>query len=251
MEIFFYWLISSIIISLISLIWIVVFYFLSKQNFEKQLIYFLSFSSWAFVWNVFLHIFPEFIEKFWYDEFTWFYIIWWILWFFVLEKYLNWNHCHHIPTKNHPHSFWIMSLLWDFIHNFIDWITLMMAYSLNITLWITTTIAIIAHEIPQEISDFWTLLYAKFTKKSAILLNLFVSISSIIWVIVWFYFYSNFENIEKVLLPIAWWTMIYIALSDFIPKLHEKKKLFESISIITIFILWILTIYFVWEMFHH
>jgi len=100
------------------------------------------------------------------------YVLSGILLFFVLEKVIHWQHCHMPITKQHVHPFAKMNLIGDSLHNFIDGLIIAASYMINIPTGIATTIAVVVHEIPQEIGDFGVLLHGGFSKGKALLLNL-------------------------------------------------------------------------------
>jgi len=153
------------------------------------------------------------------------FIILGLLLFFILEKFLYWRHCH--KDKYYIHSFAYLNLLGDGLHNFIDGLIIAAAYLINISLGITTTIAIILHEIPKEVGDFGVLVYAGFKKKKALFYNFLSALTAILGAILGYLISGGF-NIT-ILLPFAAGGFIYIAATDLIPELHKRVKVSESI----------------------
>jgi zinc and cadmium transporter len=98
--------------------------------------------------------------------------------FFIIEKVFHWRDCH--KKKCDVHTFHYMNLVGDTIHNFIDGLILAASYVTSVELGFTTTIAIEAHEIPQEIGDFGVLVYGGFEKKKALVLNFIVALTIVI-----------------------------------------------------------------------
>ena len=127
--------------------------------------------------GAFLHMLPEVVEK----EGSFklvisLSIIGGILLSFFLEKVIHWRHCHMPITAKHVHHVGIMSLVGDALHNFIDGVIIGASYLISIPAGIATTIAVIFHEIPQEIADFGVLIHSGFTKKKALLFNFLTSL---------------------------------------------------------------------------
>lgn len=237
-KIWLYAILGSLITSLISLIW--VFTLSLRASFLKKiLIYMISLSAWALLWDAFIHLLPELVEEswFWLNISLW--IIWWIVISFILEKLIHWRHCHHPTTKDHPHPLAIMNLFWEALHNFLDWLIIGWAFLIDIQAWIATVIAVILHEIPQEIWDFWVLIHAWLTIKKALILNFIVSLTALLWVIVALILNNYVENINSFLIPITTWAFIYIASTDLIPELHKETNIINSTIQLAIFLLWV------------
>ncbi len=235
MSILFYSLISVFLISLVSLIGLASFS-VDPKKLKKILIFFISFSAGALFGDAFIHLMPELIEKGFLLSYSLF-ILFGILLFFTLEKVVHWRHCHMPTTKTHIHPFAYMNLIGDSLHNFIDGLIIAASYMVSIPIGITTTLAVLLHEIPQEVGDFSVLLYAGFTKTRALLLNFFTALTAALGVIVTFTLSNLVSNIEGILISIAIGGFLYIAGSDLIPELHKETKTFVSILQIIFFIL--------------
>ena len=137
---------------------------------------------------------------------------------FIVEKIIHWNHRHvhkkdHVH-KEHPHAFAVMNLYGDTFHNFIDGILIATSYVVSIPVGIATTIAVIMHEIPQEIGDFGMLLAGGFSKSKAILMNLLVGATAVLGTIVGFIL-INTEKMLTFLLPFSAGNLLYIVLCRF------------------------------------
>ncbi|MFC2143362.1 ZIP family metal transporter [Candidatus Aenigmatarchaeota archaeon] len=233
---------SVIIISLISLIGIVT--LLIKENaLRKVLLFLVSFSAGALFSGAFIHLLPEAVEKFGFGVEISLYTLSGIVVLFVLEKLIHWRHCHVPTSKNHPHPFGYINLIGDAIHNFIDGMIIGASYLASVTTGITTTIAVILHEIPQEIGDFGVLLYAGFSKKRALMMNFLSAITAILGTIVSLVLATYVEGITMFLLPFAAGGFIYIAGSDLIPELHKEEKMSKSIIQLIFFILGMMIMY--------
>ena len=227
---------SVILISIISFIGLFTIS-INQKKLKKILIYLISFSAGALLGDTFIHLLPEIIKKNNFNLSTSIYILSGIGIFFVLEKFIHWQHCHgNITQENHVHPFAYMNLIGDALHNFIDGAIIAASYLISVPAGIATTIAVAAHEIPQEIGDFGILLHGGFTKTKALFLNFISALASILGAIITIFAGNTIQNIEIFLIPIAAGGFIYIAGSDLIPELHKetniKKSIIQLISLI-------------------
>jgi zinc and cadmium transporter len=207
----------------------------------------VSFSAGALLGDVFIHLLPETIET----GFTLassLYILLGILFSFVIEKIIHWRHCHHSPTHNHPHPFALMNLVGDVFHNFLDGIIIGVSYLASIPVGIATTLAVVFHEIPQEIGDFGVLLHGGFKKSKALFLNFLTALTAILGAVIALLLSSSIQNLTTYLIPFTIGNFIYIASSDLIPELHKcefnTKQSFLQLATIILGILVMLTLTF-------
>lgn len=155
--------------------------------------------------------------------------------FFILEKFLFWYHCHDGKCPVHTYTYLI---LWgDVLHNFIDGVIIALTFMADIRLGIMTTIAVIFHEIPQEIGDFGTLLHGGFSRAKALLYNFLVSLSTIVGALLAFAFGSFLEPFIPIALALIAGNFIYLAVGDLMPELHESAKLSHSVAQIAFIIM--------------
>ncbi|MCX7094187.1 MAG: ZIP family metal transporter [Methylobacter sp.] len=148
--------------------------------------------------------------------------------FFILEKVVRWRHDHHIDISEQ--SAYIkpiakMNLMGDAIHNFVDGILIAGSFLVDPVLGFTTTLAIIAHEIPQEIGDVGALVYGGYPPAKAVLYNFYCSLTVVVGAVFTLLFSQVAESSLVFLLPIAAGGFIYIAATDMIPALHEHSTL--------------------------
>lgn len=230
--------IASFLVSLISLVWIFTLT-INKKILNRILLYFVGFSTWAMFGDVFIHLLPEYYEVIWNKQAGWLYILWWIIAFFIIEKIIHWNHCHSNECEEHNHKLAKMNLVWDLFHNLIDWIIIWSSFMIDYRVWIASTIAIILHEIPQEIWDFWVLLHSWLSIKKALYYNFITALSSLLWAALPYLLANKINNINNVLIPFAAWSFIYIAGSDLIPELHKNPKIKSSLLQLISIVLWI------------
>ncbi len=235
------WLYSLISVFLVSLVAIVGLVTLSvnTERLKKILIYLISFSAGALFGDAFIHLLPEIAESGIALGVS-LSIIFGIVLFFSLEKVIHWRHCHMPMTKTHVHPFAYMNLFGDALHNFIDGLIIAASYIVSIPAGIATTIAVLLHEIPQEIGDFGVLVYAGFSKKRAILMNFLTALTAIFGVVVALLLSDWFVGIEQYFVGVAIGGFLYIAGSDLIPELHKETKVSASLIQILTFILGVL-----------
>jgi zinc and cadmium transporter len=215
-------LVSVVGVSLISLVGILTLW-LNDTNLRKILLYLVSFSAGSLFGDAFIHLIPEAMEQNELAISVSILIIFGIFSAFVVERLLQWRHCH-IPTSSqHPHSFAYMNLFGDAIHNTIDGLIIGGSYLISIPIGVATTLAVIFHEIPQELGDFGVLVYGGFSKKKALWLNLLTALTAIAGASVAFILSSFMDGFIPLLLPFAAGNFIYIAGSDLIPELRKDE----------------------------
>lgn len=229
-----YTLVSVLIVSLISFVGVLTFS-IRAEKLKKILIYMVSFSAGALFGGAFIHLLPEVIGEVGFSLNISVYVMLGIGFSFIIEKFVHWRHCHLPITKTHVHPFAIMNLVGDSVHNFIDGLIIGASYLVNMQVGIATTLAVILHEIPQEIGDFGVLLHGGFSKLKALFFNFITALTAILGAIVALVMSSYVENITIFLIPFAAGTFIYIAGSDLIPEIHKevevKKSLMQFIAI--------------------
>ncbi|MEE8566066.1 MAG: ZIP family metal transporter [Candidatus Thermoplasmatota archaeon] len=234
-----YILISTIMITFIAFIGI--FTLSINENILKKIVLVLvSLSAGALMGGAFLHLIPESIEVASGSNIFIIVLIGFII-FFIIEKILHWRHCH--DGKCDVHTFHYMNLIGDSIHNFIDGLIIAAGFMVSIPLGFTTTIAIVAHEIPQEIGDFGVLIYGGFEKKKALILNFLVAFTIVIGGFVGYLLSNIIENYVYILLSFAAGGFIYIAATDLIPEIKKEVDIRKSTFTMLIFILGIV---FMW-----
>ncbi|MCH7529609.1 ZIP family metal transporter [Patescibacteria group bacterium] len=223
---------SVIIISLISLIGIMVLS-LRKELLQKSIFLIVSLAIGALFGGALIHLIPEAFEKIENSALVSLLIISGILSFLVLEKFLMWHHCHgHGSNEDHtgdnikPLGFLV--IISDGIHNLVDGIIIGASYLISIEVGIAATIAVILHEIPQEISDFGLLIHAGFTKMKALAINFATALLAIVGVGIAFVLGGNSEIFTPAVLAFAAGGFIYISGSDLVPEIHKISDLKRS-----------------------
>jgi len=233
-DIWAYSLISVFIVSLIAFIGILTIS-IKEKKLEKIVLYLVSLAAGALFGGAFIHLIPEAVEDIGFNLNISLYILIGIVTMFVAEKFICWRHCH--KGKCPIHSFAYMNLIGDGVHNFIDGLIIGASYLVSIPIGLATTLAVILHEIPQEIGDFGVLLHGGFSRKKALLLNFATALTAIIGTVTALLTSALTENITIFLIPFAAGGFIYIAGSDLIPELHKERGLKKSLAQFIIFLL--------------
>lgn len=165
-----------------------------------------------------------------------------ILVFFILEKLVLWRHCHiescegHEPKLSH-HSHGgdhgrsgMLIMIGDTFHNAVDGVLIAAAFMEDVRLGIITGVAMIAHEIPQEIGDFMILLHSGYSKPRALALNILSSFAMLAGALLAYMALGEMQSAVPVLLALASASMIYVAVADLIPGLHKRPELGATIQ---------------------
>lgn len=169
-----------------------------------------------------------------------------ILLFFILEKLVLWRHCHHDhceahepvaePEHDHGRSA-LMIMVGDSFHNFVDGVIIAAAFLTDIHLGIVTSVAIFAHEIPQEVGDFVILLHSGYSKLQALKLNLISSFASVVGAMLGYFTLQTAQSWIPSLLALAAASMIYVAVADLIPGLHKRTQLKDTVQQVSLILL--------------
>lgn len=161
-----------------------------------------------------------------------------IMVFFVLEKLVLWRHCHHdhceahdahAPAHDHGRS-GLLILVGDTFHNFVDGILIAAAFMQSTEVGIVTALAIIAHEIPQEVGDYLILLHSGYSRFRALAFNLLSSLATLVGAMLAYFALSGMQDWIPTLLGLAAASMIYVAVADLIPGLHKRTELKATIQ---------------------
>jgi zinc and cadmium transporter len=211
----------------------------------------VSYAVGALLGAVFLDIIPHLFENNANPGKAAAFILGGILVFFVLEKLLLWRHDHghdhgHEDGHDHGRSGW-MIVIGDSFHNFTDGVIIAGAFLADVKVGVVTSLAIVAHEIPQEIGDFLVLLNSGFSKRKALLLNLLSSGATVVGALLGYFALRVAADWLPALLAIAAASMIYISVADLIPGLHRRSALRETMTQITFIGLGIASIWIIHE----
>lgn len=181
-----------------------------------------------------------------------------LLLFFVLEKLVLWRHCHleqceaHDPPQAvHDHGrSGMMIMIGDTFHNFVDGVIIAAAFLASQELGIVTSLAIIAHEVPQEVGDFLILLHSGYTKARALFFNMLSSAAMVAGGVIAFFALRSVEHWIPPLLGLASASMLYVAVADLMPGLHKRPELQATLQQVVLISLGVGTIWLVGELAH-
>ena len=232
----FYAILSVVIVSFISFAGLFVLS-INKNLLKKIIFVIVSLSVGALFGDTFIHLIPEAFESGLEAGILSILILAGIIFFFLLEKFMLWRHSHaeHDQCKdcgtdeNRIKSLGPMILMADGIHNFIDGVIIGLSFLVSIEVGIATTLAIIFHEIPQEISDFGLLLHAGYSRAKALFLNFASAATAILGTVLALVIGAQLEDFIPYGLMIAAGGFIYIAGSDLVPELHKTKDMKKSL----------------------
>jgi len=231
---------SVIIVSLVSIVGVFSI-FLKEEILKKYITFFISLAIGALLGDAFIHIIPEAFESNLGSNMVSIMVITGILLFFVLEKIIHWHHHGEDANDEYIHPVGKLVLFTDGFHNIIDGAIIGASFLISIPVGIATTLAVILHEIPQEIGDFAVLIHSGYTKRRALWLNFISALASILGLVIVFIFGNIFENVAVWFIPIAAGGFIYIAIADLIPELHKTKEVKHSIIQLFIILLGVLS----------
>ena len=231
---------ASIIVSLISLIGVIT--LIMKDDLLKKLIIFLvAFAAGTLIGGAFLDILPEAREYVADITQLFLYVILGYMFFFILEKYMHWRHCH--AAECEIHRFTYLNIVGDMVHNFTDGLIIGATFLINVQVGVAATLAIVCHEIPHELGNFSVLIYGGFSKIKALFFNFLSSLFAIAGTLVGYYFAGRIHGFSAVLLPVAAGGFIYIASCDLIPELHKEEDGKRSTLIMVTFSFGIIVMY--------
>jgi len=216
---------SVVAVSLISFIG-VIFVGLKEAFVGRILMALVGFASGSLIGGAFLHLLPEAAQ----EEtglILWQLVVAGIVFFFIMEKFLYWRHCH--DGKCPVHMFAYLNLIGDGIHNFINGITITASFLVSNSLGLAVTLAVVFHEIPQELGDFGVLLYGGFGKKRALAYNFVSALAAVAGAVMTYFLASAVQGVEGFLVPFAAGGFIYIATTDLMPELHKRTRGKESL----------------------
>lgn len=229
LQVWAYSLASVFLVGLISL-GAVALIFLHEKNLKNLLIHFVGFSTGAIFGDVFIHIFPQIAKE---TGFTFdisLFVLGGIILGFLTEKIICWRHCHVPVSVNHVHTFVIMNIVGDVVHNFIDGMIIAASYLTNISVGLATTMAVVFHEIPHELGNFGVLLHGGFSKQKALIYNSLTAFMAILGALMTLIFSVGLRSAPIYLTAIAAGNFIYIAGSDLIPELHKDESIKNGLT---------------------
>lgn len=229
MSIWFFSFASVFIVSLVSLIGL---FTLSakEEKLKKMVLFFVSFAVGALFGDALIHLIPEAFEKIGSRANVSLLILLGIIIFFSLEKFVRWRHCHITQCKEHNHPMAAVNIFGNIVHNFIDGMLIGASYLVNFPLGIATTVAILLHEVPQEIGNFAILIHSGYKIKKALAINFLSALVAFLGAALALIIGQYTSNFVIFLIPVTAGGFLYIAGSDLIPELKHETKIAASIG---------------------
>jgi zinc and cadmium transporter len=235
-------------VSLVSLISLIGLFAISlkESTLDRILFILISFSAGSILGTAFLDLLPEAIHIFGETLLTpaLYFITLGFLAFFFLERFIYWFHGHvhgYDPVHHSDHRVFVkkfvyLNLVGDAIHNLIDGMIIAGSFLIGPSIGVATTVAVLFHELPQEIGDFGVLVYGGFSKYRALLFNFLSALSALLGVFLTLNFAQHFDDFVGTLLAIAAGGFIYLASSELIPEMQRETDLKKSIIQFSLFI---------------
>ena len=229
-------------------------FFTGEKIVKNMIVFLISLSAGTLMGGAFFHLLPEASESINIDTlFT--VVLASFIGFYLIERILHWRHCHqpHYGNGHHSkhkhskkckvHSFGYMNLIGDGIHNFLDGMIIAASFITDIRLGLVTSVAIILHELPQEIGDFGVLIGAGFTKRKALFFNFMTALLALAGALVGYFLAGLIEGLTVYLLPIAAGGFLYIAAADLLPEIRKEEKTGRALTSFVVFMVGIVLMY--------
>ena len=237
MTVLFYIIIATVAVSLISFVGAFTLSF-SKKILEKILLVLVALAAGGLLGGAFLHLIPEALHEFTElhgheaSSILFSFVLTGFCLFLLIEQFLHWHHAHHgehccgdVHHKRSKKELSAMILFGDGMHNLIDGLVIGAAFMVNVETGIIATIAVILHELPQEIGDFGVLIYSGMTRAKALLFNFLSGLTAVLGGVIGFFFTEIAQGAALYILPIAAGGFIYLAASDLIPEIKHGKSM--------------------------
>jgi zinc and cadmium transporter len=229
-----YSLIAVLIVSFLSLIGVISLS-LSKKVLKKLILFLVAFAAGGLLGDAFIHLIPHAREELGSGLVLSGLILAGFLIFFILEKFLKWRHCHDIDCEEHHRELGAMNLIADGLHNFIDGAIIAASFLNSFSVGLATSLAVVFHEIPQEIGDFAVLIHSGFSRKRALIFNFLSALAALIGAVLVLGI-KPIAQASHFLIPFTAGGFIYIAASGLIPQLHKeirvKKSVFQFLGLV-------------------
>ena len=241
-----YTLIATVLVSLSSFIGIFTIS-LNEKTLHKVLTILVAYSAGTIMGAALFDLLPEAVKLV--DEALVYPIVaFGFVFFLLLERTIYWYHGH-----GHGHEFGdkgestkgfaYLNLLGDFVHNFIDGMIIAASFANSVTVGVTAAIAVVFHELPQEMGDYGILVYAGMERRKALMLNFLAATSVVVGGIFGSFFLGMVENLEGYMVAFSAGAFIFLSASELIPEMHEENDRGRALIQLMVLILGMLTIY--------
>jgi zinc and cadmium transporter len=220
---------SALVVSLVSLIGLALVP-ITERTLRSSVFVLVSLAAGALLGDAFIHLLPEASERAGgFGVGMALVVLGGIFCFFVLEKFLRWRHEHAANGRDGVEPVGLMNLVADGVHNFVDGVAIGASYMVSPAVGVATTVAVLLHEVPQEIGDFGILLHAGFSKARALFFNFLAGCAALVGVLVVVSPAVEPEALAAGVLPFTAGMFLYIAGSDLLPDLQKEQALSRSL----------------------
>lgn len=231
---------------------------LREDTLHRILFFLVAFSAGSILGASIFDLLPEAVELV-DEEVVFIYIAMGFVAFFVLERFIYWyhGHGHHsdieelVDERTATKGFAYLNIIGDAIHNFIDGMIIAASFTVGAHVGVATTIAVVFHELPQEMGDYGILVYAGFDKARAMILNFSAALAVVAGGLFASFFLDTVEALSGTLIAFSAGAFIYLAASELIPELKEEKDFWRSLVQFAVFILGLALIWYLGALFHH
>lgn len=225
------WIYTLTAVSIVSLISLIGVFTLSirEDQLKRILLILVSFAAGALLGDAFIHLLPEAVKTSGFGLPLSLSLLGGIVVFFIMEKLICWRHCHLLPSPEHPHPFVWMNFWGDGLHNFMDGMLIAGSFLVSVPLGLTTSLAVILHEVPQEIGDFGVMIHGGFDRMKALLFNFISALTAFLGAVLILTIGIKLEAVSLFLVPFTAGGFIYIASSDLIPEMHKESHPLKSL----------------------
>lgn len=245
-EIVLYTLLAVIAVSLVSLIGVFTIS-IKRSVLDTLLPSLVALAAGALLGGAVIHLIPEAFLGLSENAFS-LSVLLGVLAFFILERFFHWHHTHHASEEDcHTHDCEIhddkgyalapLVLTADALHNVIDGIAIAAAFLVSIEVGVATTIAVMLHEIPQEISDFSLLIHSGMSRIKALVFNFLSALTALLGAGAVLFISSNVENLTPYAAAITAGGFLYIAIGDLVPALHKETRINHALLQLVFFFL--------------
>jgi zinc and cadmium transporter len=228
---------------------------LNEERLHSILFFLLAFSAGSIFGAAVFDLLPEAVELV-DGRVVFLYIAFGYLAFYFLERFIYWyhGHGHHEDMEfeaEETRGFAYLNLLGDGVHNFIDGMVIAASYTVSFQVGLVATIAVIFHELPQELGDYGILVYAGFDRVRALTLNFVVALSVVGGGVFATFFLETVEALSGVLIAFSAGAFLYLAASELVPELQHERDFRRSLIQFVVFILGMALIYSLGLVFPH
>ena len=234
---------ATILVSLASLAGVLVLPF-KKKSMDLLLFAVIAFAAGTLLGAAFLDLLPEASERI-EVSLVFFYALAGILAFFAVEKLIHWHHHHRGKHHAVEKPLAYLNLIGDSVHNFFDGVAISASFLAGTDVGIATTVAVVLHEIPQEIGDFGLLIYSGFSHRKALFFNLLSALFCVLGAVLFYYFSSAVAGLSSAVLAFTGGMFTYIATSTLLPEFQKETELRKSFLQFTLILLGVFTVWLI------